>query len=399
MSFKQYSSKKQVQKQQMRERRGLFPTCVVKQDKIIAFTSYMKLPIAEDIHTGNMELLDRAEGYDMHFAADYMLNENSDIYVLELNGKRLMKYNINDKKCHYIDIECNSKQWDNYAAFSKYGKHLYVFPRYLDELIIIDSETGTVQRDKSLYLKMENYKKQDDFSYFWCGCQSGKIVWLFPKRGNWAAAYDMEHNRWEEYSLSVDINCCVHVMQYTDKLYILSSEGKIYCWNMKDKQVEEMADCSSTDIEGDIFGRIAVTDKNIFLLPAIGESIFCIELQTREIKKYESYPDGFKYCGPKEWSKYHGYCEDDENYYFAMRSMNYFLIINKKTGKEKWIEPTIPCYEEFINKYIRDNELLGEVVVDIQDMLGYLQEDAVDRQHRNCSLFGEDVWQKVKSCN
>lgn len=398
MNFKKNDLFNDSLEQKKLERDSLFSHCVFYQDRIIAFTNFKKIPIIQDLNTGDMILLNDLINYDAQFAADYMVNSGDDIFALELNGNRLMKCNITNKMCQYFEINCNKRNWGNYALLAYCDKKVYVFPRYGNEWLKVDTETGKVQRDKSLYLKLNGYKMNTEQSrevaYLGCGCQSENIAWLFPNQGNVVVAYDMRFDTWQEHLFSEELDNCVSVMPYGDKLYILSSKGIVYSWSIRNELIEVVVDCNSADGDCTRFGRFAVTDKRIYLLPALGEDIFYMDIATKQINKYESYPKGFRYCGPKDWSKYYGYCEDEKHYYFAMRSMNYFLIVNKRDGEIKWIKPKLPSSEEYERIYIKyGNGLYREIECGIKSLLVYPMGNIEDS---NKHMVGEDIWKQMK---
>lgn len=389
-----------LKNQQEIEKDSLFATCALIGNNIYAFTSFKRLPITVNLQKEEIGLLDNLQNYDSLFVADFMINLGDDIFVLELDGNRLLRYNIDERVCQYIYIGCHNRSWGNYAVFAGYGDCLYIVPKYLDELIRVDIKSGKMERKKNLFSKLNipvlQSEQLENFIYFGYGYQYRNIIWFFREKSNLVVAFDIEQDVWRKYELSMEINDCVHAIQYNGMLYILSSEGKIYRWDMKGKTVEIWADCSQKSKENNIFIRIAVTDKNIWLLPALGEDIFCIDFDTRQPCKYVSYPKEIRYCGLKGWSKYYGYCEDEEYYYFAMRYTNAILSLNKQSGKERWIRFRWLEYKKYIDEYIKDNKkLLCEGECKIEDIWDYSVDNYSSRKQKN--EYGNLIWEKMKS--
>ena len=302
--------------------------------------------------------------------------------------------------CTYFELDYNGRNCDNYALFTSWGRKLYVFPRYGDKFIIIDLEKEKVQKNKILSSKIQanrKNKEKDTMSYFWCGCQLENKAWLFSKQGNMAVVYDMNSSMWQEYEIPGNIDNCVSVMPYEDKFYLLNSKGIVYCWDAKCALVEIIADCSNSSGDNTRFSQIGVSGKRIFILPALEKDIYYVDLKTRQINKYETYPKGFRYCGPENWSKFYGYCEDEECYYFAMRSANFMLVLNKQSGKEKWIKPRQLLREEYIKVYFNYNRsLLQETECNLEDVLDYLDYDSANIQKKKGISLGKQVWRQVK---
>lgn len=367
-------------------RGSLFSTCALVQGSVIAFTSMSRMPVMADLDTGQMTVLDGLKNYDSTFQAGRMIKSGSDIYVLETNGNRLMRYSICDKSCQYYVVACGNRSWGNYAAVAERGRYIYIFPAYVDGIIKFDTESGSVQREKGL-----------PNIVFKCGCKLENTMWLFGDKGDKVAAYDMECGAWKEHKLSVRISDCVHVAGYKGRLYILSAEGRVYCWDVKSNIIKKMADCSGAGTV-DAFVRIAVTDKRIYLLPSLSRDILFIEPESGWVKKYESYPDDFQYCGPDKWSRFYDYCENKENYYFAARSANYILILNKQSGTEKWVGlVSAPC-KDYVRACLEyHGSMLKEAECDLESWVHYLVSGQQYGGKVDYAYAGEKIWQQMKS--
>lgn len=385
-----------------REQDSLFSVCALAQEEVFAVTnSPWNLPITINKADGEIILLKDVENYALDFDPDMMLNDGEYIYTLELSGRRLMRYSVADRKCQYYQINCHQKDWGNFAAFVKYGDWLYIFQTYLGRMLKISFGSLGVQMSCSTYpaykKKMEHFEQKDSIEYFVCGCQLENRIWLLQRQGSLAVAYNMELDTWEEYEMLVKINDCIHAAAYGGRIYILSSEGKIYVFDPQGMYGEEIADCSNLNTYKEAFSRLVVTDKNIYLLPCLGRDIFIVDINTRKVKKYESYPDNFEYCVPKGWSKFHGYCEDEDHYYCAMRSMNFFLTIDKRSGKERWIKPQLPLKEEYRKTYVTyKKELLIEREGVVEALIDYLCNEKKDSQNKNCDFAGDQIWKRLK---
>ena len=297
-----------------------------------------------------------------------------------------MRFNINRQVCEYFSIECHGKDWENYAAFVCYKNYLYIIPRYIDKLVKVEIETGKVSNQKKLF-----------GTNFWCSCQSENIIWLFTRRSNFTIALNTEDTSWKKYDFSLEIKDCVHAIKYNEHLYILSSEGTIYRWNTESKVIEVFAECNSKKRNKDSYSRIVVTESRLYLLPALESSIVCINMITKKTEKYKGYPVDFRYCGIEHWSKYYGYCENEKYIYFAMRSSNYILSINKIDGKEQWIKPHLPTYKEYRKKYIMHNKrLISEKECDVEGIWDYLESQVLDKPGRCNQTIADEIWKLIK---
>jgi len=329
---------------------------------------------------------------------DNILSDGKDIFALELDGKRLMKYDLNEKKCQYFNILCDEKKWGNYASYGKIDNYFYIFPTYKKGILKVDLNTGRVKKITELYSEIENsnefINQKGDCVYFSCGSRVGNKMWLFRKQDNLLVIYDMDCDKWENYKLPIVINDCIHAVWHNNKMYILSSEGKIYYCNL-DGIMEEIADCNSQNLNNNYYSRIMVTDENIILLPFLGNNIFIINLYSKKIKKFNKYPIGFQYCGLKSWSKYYGYTEDDKNYYLALCSSNYMLVVNKKNGEIEWVKLQLPEYKDYIKIYVKYNrEQVYEKECGLKEFLVYGKSD-LDIRTNSCFVRSQ-IWEQIK---
>ncbi len=384
------------------EKKSMFSVCAFADGKIFAITNiHGNLPIVINIDVNEIKLLMDLENYDLHFAPDIMLSDGDDIYALELAGNRLLHYHIAERKCEYFDIECHRKSWGNFAAFAKYRNELYIFPTHSDEAVRLSFKLGKIEIKRNVKLINPGYKElfmlDKNKECFSCGCALDNIMWLFQKQGNLAVAYDMKYNTWKNYELAISIKDCVHTAAYRGKIYILSSEGKVYVLNPLNVGVEEITDCSNGGTDINMFSRLAVTDKKIYLLPFLGQDIFSVDLNTKKVKKYELYPEGYGYYLPEGWTKFYGYCEDEDHYYYAMRSMNFMLVINKRSGKERWIKFKVPRNRDYNSSYLKYNKgIISEAVYGIAGLLDFLDCSVMDIGKKGFEETGMDIWNLVK---
>lgn len=103
---------------------------------------------------GKIEYLDNPNNYTRGmFGPDQILMDKDDIYILEINGKRMMRYLIKDNSCHYISLDCQTHLWSNFVKMTKYKNFIYIF------LCFENAVKGSylyqlVQRDKKKMSKL-----------------------------------------------------------------------------------------------------------------------------------------------------------------------------------------------------------------------------------------------------
>ncbi len=232
--------------------------------------------------------------------------------------------------------------------------------------------------------------------YFECGYQFENEVWLYHRSKNIIVRYNLVLDSWCEYNLCINIKNCVDMIMYNNKLYLLSSEGSVFCWDPKLEFLEKIADYHNEDSSIYVFEKIIVIANKIFLFPSLGEDIVILYLDTKYMEIYKEYPKKFRYFNLGR-SKYYGYCSDNEFCYFAMRSANFMMKIRKSDGKIYWIKPSPLNPLELLKTHKKYYGLLfDEPFFSIQTLLRYLNSNCLEQSIRTKLLSGDKIWEQIK---
>lgn len=356
----------------------LFSSCVLIEGNIYAVTNIGGFPIRISLTDGRMECIDELVKNDLLNTVDIIVDDN-EIYVLEQDGNRMMRINTENEDCRYYNISCQKNPWGNYAAYAKYENYIYIFPKCIDHIVKVNLETDSITQESGLYTEVrEQYKdmaRMEDFEYFSYGKMFEGTMWLFRKGEREVFAYDMRTENWRSYCMPLKVDHCVDVKKEGTLFYILSSEGKIYTWNAEKDEMRLWADCSN-EIDNSTFVRLVLTNKRIVVLPSRANDIYLISKENGEKTVYRDYPEGFEYCSSDVWAKYWDCCEDENNYYFAMRSSMFILCINKEEGELKWIEMILPPDEKILGRYVEQEKVLTETEWSLIGFLNYLKAKA-----------------------
>lgn len=309
-------------------------------DKYVYFYTVLEgLPCRVNVETGKTELI-KASNVSCLKKVDYisdMISCHNKVYAFSRPGNVVMEYNPENNKITEIPLNCDYFSWGNYALITPYKSNLYIFPRGKKEIVILDCNIRKLQR------KSIDVCNVDKFQW---GCVSGECAWLFPQYGNKIAYIDFNSLLEEELRLEVEIKDLVHVAEYNGNIFMLMRDASICMLDTKERK----ASLIRASMGQDAFSRIIATKKKIVLLPALEKDIGIINLENREMTRYHDYPQGFKYLGNKNESKYMGSCVGDRNIrYFAMQSANHILCINTELGDISWIKPQMFSLEEKIS--------------------------------------------------
>lgn len=321
-----------------------YSICCKSENDIFFFTRYYSMLMKLNLTDYKMEYVKDSKGRFLPFkdCADGIIIAGHIVYQLNNGGKSVLKFDMNAGTYRELNIDCGCKPWGNYAAYADYLDKLYIFPRYRKDVIVIDKNTDEVKYDDSVKDKLKESKGYDEEMYWSQGCRKGDSVWLISNDGKIAISYSLIENKISIYNLPIDIQKCSHFVVYDDLFYILDYMGNVYTWDTS----EEKLLFSIPDVNYGECGRLVLTDKNIYVLPSIGNDILIYDKKNGTVREYTGYPDDFEYSIIEDWSKYYGYCEDEKNYYYAMRLSNYIPVIDKTEGQIQWIKPIFPDFKE-----------------------------------------------------
>lgn len=321
-----------------------FSACVKKGDDIYFPTRYGNFYMKLNLITKRTEYIDfEVDDKEVSLGiADYIDMEDNVIFQFNLDGRYVLLFDLDSKQIKKIDVDCQSKGWGNYLFCTYYDEKLFIFTKYKHTIAIINLKNNQVICDD----KICKYICENDLPDLSAACKVNDQIWLFSNDGKKVVSYNLSTHKEKWYELPLKINQCRHCIYRNKKFYILDNKGNIYVWDKK----QEYLLFSIPNAKPEEYGRIVATDKNLVVLPALGESIYIYDFSKNEIQRNVNYPLHFKYSIQSEWSKYYGFCEDENNYFFAMRLSNYLLKIKKQDGTIEWISPVIPDLRETIDR-------------------------------------------------
>lgn len=387
----------------VKDRRKLFSVGIMVKDDMWFFTSLTNDLMKINLANGQTFYITDISGYqpENDSDTDFLLYEDGKIYKLEKKGERILEYDISKNACRYIEIGFPFKDWGNFVAFGKYKDYLYIFLRMEEAVVQIDLMTEKVRKLSYSY-RGNNGVKDRDSQCFCRACQVGNVMWLFSNTMKTILAYNMENNRCDAFNLSQTIDGCIDVVWKDSKFYILSKQYKVFEWNIDLDMIELVADFEEAYVDTTMWGRLVVTDITYILLPCLSNEILLLNRKGKGKKEiYHSYPSDFGYHAPEDWSKYIRPCEDENNYYFPMRSANYILKIGKKTGELTWIKPYVDNEKEgvqyYYSYYRKKNQILSDKSYLLSEYIDAIKSEDRRVEKGKKMVVGKEIWNRVIS--
>ena len=380
-----------------RIKRYQFSICTYFDGFLYFFSNFSSLGMKMDLITNRITYIEKSKNdiYENPDTVDGMEIVNGKLCILGIKGDCVCTCDLGGVGYNRITIACSEKEWGNYTAYTSYKEDVYIFPRYRRCIIKLNAHTQRVEYITELYKEVEQYILQKNWDYceFVQGCKVGTAMWLLSENGKLLVSYDMENGETKIYELPYSITNCQQLVYANKKFYFLVGNGTVYTWNFQ--KIDTLFTIEDTCDKEYEFCRLAVTRQKIYVLPFLGNDIWVYNRKNEKVEKFETYPQEFEYLAPKGWSKYYGYCENEQYYFFAMRSMNYLLKVNKNSGQSDWIKPILPSIEEEFEVYSRtENSMFRE---DVWDMNEYLHIISLkkDSYVNNTERIGEKIWKRM----
>lgn len=321
----------------------------VVSDGKIFFINCRNLPMSLDIQTGTAKIIGGIKGYSKVLELDIMekvVQTNGKIYAFEAKSENMVIYDTRRNCCQYKELNYSQNEWANALSIIPHGDDIYIFPKYRDYILKIDTKTDRIiEIDNPMYARMD---KNVSIGV------NGAQMYFFLRNSNKVTEYNLCTHQCREYTLPYKSGNLVCVQYFDGLFFLLSRDGGLLSWDAEGNVLETLVSPFTRRENPPYFSMCTVTKKNIWLLPDIGEDIYVYCRKSKKLEKYDRYPEGFAYLMTENWGKYVSACEYRGTYYHDMHSANCILCIDKNSGEEKWIKPSIPGRMEECQFYIEN---------------------------------------------
>jgi len=378
----------------LKERKVNFSNCILYNNKLwfVSTDGYFMNMDVETKKTIYIRLKN-LNSWKKHPVTDNMFADRASIYWVDQFGKYIHEYDIDQNEYYEYQLPpVEMIEWQCYAGIYLYNEKLFLFPRIGLTRIEFD-----LQEKKYVVYPWncsdEDFKvnKKEDIQ-LWCSVQSNNWLYLFERNRNKVIRMNFENLSYEYIDIPHELSNIQHIVFKNNVFYILSVTGNLYTWDGCSKQVEEVYDCNDKELS---FARIAITEHKVFLLPDLSEKIWIIDLENHEIKVQDQYPADLEY-NESGWSKYFGYTEDKQYIWFANRTANYVLRINKYTEIIEWIKVVPPKIEDEWKVHLETGRMI------FTEEQNYLRlfislENSKTEKGQNKESLGECIWNTIKN--
>lgn len=325
----------------------IFRNCIKKDNRLIFFSAREAIPVSLDLKSKET-LIMKIKNKELYRnnAFDLITESDGKIYALEIFGKYMCEYSLDLQEVTYVQIDCNKKNDGNFALLAIENRQVFIFDRTVG-LTIYDTVSKSI-------CKVSYPQNQYEVI---TGCKYENKYYLIPKEGNKVYQFDISTGKWDTVFLKDKWHNAIHAIVDNGNIYILLEDGTIIKWNVKE-EVKFIDTIQKWHKSLNCVARICSTNDSFVILPSLGEDILILDKETYEVKVMQDYPKDFKYDN-NNWTKYYGYCETEDCYFFACRKSNYILKITKSNTNFEWIKSEIES-EKLIQYKIMNNMIILE---------------------------------------
>lgn len=320
--------------------------------------------------------------------------EEDTIYAFINNGQKLLLYNHIKHTYRLLKLGLEKKNLSMFAEVAKRGDELIIVPIYSNDIVRINITTGEIECQKVI---CETEKMEDDIAPYFAKFDEkiDDVMWLFSSRTLEVFQYNFYTGKKKDYKLPVEIGSPIDVVRYRGNFLILTQQGDIYSWNIKQNNIENIMGLKQE--RNNVFSKICIASDKLWILPFHGKDILVYDLKNKFISKFEQYPHDFKYDAPSCMSKYTYAIQDESKYYFAMHASNYILRVNKDTGEGNWINAKWPEKEADIECLLSEEKLVfQELEMDFATYLEFVEREKKEKKVEECEN-GRKIWKECKS--
>ena len=331
-----------------------FSTCIKVNNKIW-FVSAEGYLMNFDCMTCKTEIVvpQNLDKEDFKTIVDTMILHDQKIYFFSQDGKILYEYDYKSNYCsHYQMPEVEMINWECFAGIYLWGEKIYIFTKVAGKIYYFDTKN-------KVFMNVSNEKA--------CSVTSSVIFdnRVYMTSNNRILCYNLDSACFES-ECSINDEEIYWMNRYHENIYLLTRANRLYVWNIA-TGIKKLIYQEKN--EKQIYSRVFVTENRIFLLPCLGKNVCVINKTTGEAGMEEN-PADLKY---KEigWSKYSGYCEDDEYIWCANRVSNYFLCIDKINERINWVKMLQPNPRD-MGPYLalrKDNMIFNEGELELREFL------------------------------
>lgn len=340
------------------------------------------------------------EAYQKSLFSDMFFYENQ-LFLVAYCAKKNVLINLDDMSQKKVDC----KRLDNLyniktASSAQCGSKIYMFPKFWgDNIVVWDFVDNSLREIWIDYGLLSNHLHISEDKNTWCG---GRIVngefWL-ASLFNTNIVRVKKSGALNIYSVNTVDAGFSRINVWKDNLFLSLQEGtELVQFNIgtqKSKQLLPESDLSSNQCPSP-YGALAIVDDMLVLLPLKADQVAMLNLNTKEITKWD--------IGN---ARFHTWVQVQEYIYMLPYLGNEICVLNVKTGIITKCECTRPLmykgkdfyqyWMEDISRLCGTEMIYSETVCSIEQFLESALISEADKSIQNSKSIGMAILEKIQS--
>lgn len=349
---------------------------------------------------GGLLRMDLKDGQMEYLNSPSIFSESTDslCFFLVRNCDKIYQMNSHSGEIVGFDhnVHCSLKEMgevDSAPLFvQSFGPYIYCLLN--NGMLFTDIDVGTGEYTFVDWRKIFS-KKSETYPISYGGLHGDKIFAFSWDRRD-VVIYEMKQAEQKRYHFPEDIGMCKHIAPKDNGIFVLNENNQIYYWEPQNGHANKIWDevhFSTEEIKKDSCGRIHLCGNKLVILPSRnGEDIRILDVASGVTDTYRDYPDDFQYMMGDPY-KFVRYVETETEIIYPMRSANYVLKIDRRTGKLYWVRPRLPK-EEDILAHFRPNK--SNVYEEMFPLKSYPMLVKGNGMHCLRMETGEKIWNFLK---
>lgn len=345
-------------------------------------------PDSEEI---SLKMLDDTYFYK-HCIAD-----DKKIYFADNLGRALMIYDLASESREEYKLDSYIREDNNIVTIENYAEYIIIVENYRGIIYNFNKEKKIIEIDDSVLRRLKQ-KSEDTVKNIYCWRIKDYLYLRIILKDSYEDCwYDLKKKCLENIRAPRLPDNIVNAYSVNDRLYVLQDNNNVIVWNVNSDEINGL--CQVVEKSKYAFSSIAVTKKNIWLLPSTyGRDIYIYDISNKRMSRYDGYPIDFYYLDVENWSKYSDIKERDGYIYVAARLSNYYLVINVEDGTGIWKPAYVKDYNEYYNYYmslleVRREKITSERCIPLKYFLVYLKKGS--QNLKEMKKAGEEIWRKI----
>lgn len=253
-----------------------------------------------DITTGKVRIIKcldkRISGYSYYYTVIYI---GQKLYFIPLLAEVLLVYDINENKLEEYEISSNicHGRGAKFISAGSYEDNVYMFPCCTDHICRFNVISKQIEYLQNIACLQERNDITGLTYCFGTGTVCDDIFWLPVIGRDMIVAYSMRTNEYKEYEINSNEEGFRYLVKTDDDFYLLTRDGNVVYWNLDKgfcRKYEKKNITEKIELGRNVYSKMAYYQNAIWLFPAFGENIVCLDLLSGHREEYVDYKNELK---------------------------------------------------------------------------------------------------------